>query len=137
MTPLVVCQWFTSPLWAALFTFIVVFVLWVLNCIAVEIENPFGPDPNDMDCRTLHEQMNTFLLQLMSAEQERVPTLLPGVELWNPTISQAAQAVINRTASFYKVWTHEEATDSPAPVIRSCRRASMYSSDGTSSTASV
>merc|ERR1719220_1142000 len=58
-TPLVVCQWFTSPWWAALFTFIIVFFFWVLNSIAVEIENPFGPDANDIDCHALQRQVNS------------------------------------------------------------------------------
>lgn len=122
LTPLVVCQWFTSPLWAALFTFIVVFVLWVLNSIAVEIENPFGNDANDMDCTTLHAEMNTFLLQLMSVEQHRVPLLQPGVELLSK---------VPRTASFVEAW-RGQAGVLDDDITRSCRvrRPSLSSTTG-------
>merc|ERR1719323_2625068 len=75
VTPVVVTQWFFSPFWAMFFTYITVSVFWALNCIAVEIENPFGPDPNDINCGQLQEELNHHLLQLVSPMQKRTPTL--------------------------------------------------------------
>merc|ERR550532_1098574 len=47
--PFVFNQWTKTPFWSFVFVFIQVFVLWTLNFIAVEIENPFGEDANDLD----------------------------------------------------------------------------------------
>lgn len=126
VTPLVVCQWFTSSFWAGLFTFIIVFILWVLNSIAVEIENPFGPDPNDIDCLTLHEQMNAFLLQSLSKDQRRSPHLMPGASL------AQAQDSANKPISFVKVWhdigVHQAEVESGADEVRELGEVQMVKS---------
>lgn len=76
ITPVVTCQWFSSPWYAGAFSFIIVFIFWVLNSISVEIENPFGADPNDIDCEAFHKEMNLALLQLLSPEVMRTPMLV-------------------------------------------------------------
>lgn len=40
-------QDFNDP-WG-IFTFVTVFILWVLHSISIELENPFGADANDLD----------------------------------------------------------------------------------------
>lgn len=74
-TPLVVAQWSTEPHWAFFFTFIQVFILWVLNSIAVEIENPFGHDTNDLPVESLQMEMNRHLYQIILADSAPTPTL--------------------------------------------------------------
>mmetsp|Transcript_17900 Transcript_17900/g.41739 ORF Transcript_17900/g.41739 Transcript_17900/m.41739 type:complete len:561 (+) Transcript_17900:76-1758(+) len=75
MTPVVCAHWVSTPAWCFVFAFIQVFVLWTLNLIAVEIENPFGRDANDIDASQLQQELNAFLLQLVSAKQWRTPRL--------------------------------------------------------------
>merc|ERR1712129_37974 len=86
VTPIVVTQWFFSPLWVMFFTFITVFVFWALNSIAVEIENPFGPDPNDINCGESQQELNSFLLQLVSPMQKRTPSLSDEADALSPFI---------------------------------------------------
>jgi len=76
VTPIVVSQWFLTPWWAGAFAFFQVFTLQVLNCIAVEIENPFGSDANDINCDALQDEMNVYLLQLQAPTCEKTPHLV-------------------------------------------------------------
>lgn len=73
--PFITSQWVTNCLWAVTFTLIQVLVLWSLNLVALEIENPFGKDANDMDGQRMQEEMNRHLLLLVSASTERTPRL--------------------------------------------------------------
>lgn len=75
ISPFVVSQWVYHPMWAAVFTFTQVFILWALNFIAVEIENPFGQDENDLDGRQMQVEMNKHLMVLLSPEAMRLPQL--------------------------------------------------------------
>jgi len=74
-TPLVVSQYVAAPWWGALFSFLQVFVYWSLNAIAVEIENPFGMDANDLDALGMQEELNRHLLLLVDPGTLRTPTL--------------------------------------------------------------
>jgi hypothetical protein len=73
--PFVVYPWVTLPHMAGLMAFIQVFVLWALNFIAVEIENPFGIDDNDLDVREMQKQLNSSLKLLVRPHASRSPTL--------------------------------------------------------------
>merc|ERR1719282_664079 len=75
VTPLVVSQWVTEPWWGAIFSFLQVFIYWCLNCIAVEIENPFGKDANDIDAQRMQTEINRHLLLLVEAPTKRTPHL--------------------------------------------------------------
>eukprot|EP00929_Paragymnodinium_shiwhaense_P074808 TRINITY_DN38283_c0_g1_i1.p1 TRINITY_DN38283_c0_g1~~TRINITY_DN38283_c0_g1_i1.p1 ORF type:complete len:470 (-),score=77.26 TRINITY_DN38283_c0_g1_i1:125-1534(-) len=77
VTPFVVSQWVNSMLWAFMFSFVQVMILWCLNGIAVEIENPFGLDVNDLDQQAMHHEMNESLLMLISPEANKTPRLVP------------------------------------------------------------
>ena len=50
---------------------------WSLDYIAIEIENPFGMDANDIDGCHLQEQMNRHLILLISEDASILPTLSP------------------------------------------------------------
>ncbi|CAK0818197.1 unnamed protein product [Prorocentrum cordatum] len=75
VTPFVTSSKMSDPWWACLLAFIQVFILWSLNYIAVEIEHPFGGDPNDIDSTGLQLDMNFNLLILLHPACERTPTL--------------------------------------------------------------
>mmetsp|Transcript_23908 Transcript_23908/g.67177 ORF Transcript_23908/g.67177 Transcript_23908/m.67177 type:complete len:483 (+) Transcript_23908:124-1572(+) len=76
--PLVVAPWVSELWWGVVFSFIQVFTLWTLNLIAVELENPFGTDPNDIDGESQQLIMNTHLRLLLRRETLTIPTLVDG-----------------------------------------------------------
>merc|ERR1712113_721717 len=80
--PFVISQWVTSPVWAFIFVFIQVFILWSLNFIAVEIENPYGTDANDLDGCRMQQEMNHQLLILLDPSTVRTPKLT-STAVWN------------------------------------------------------
>lgn len=75
LTPVINAQWVNSIVWSMIFTFVQVMVLWSLNSIAVEIENPFGHDPNDLDQAAMQVEMNRQLLLLIRPQAMRTPSL--------------------------------------------------------------
>merc|ERR1712113_502603 len=82
IVPFVTSQWVSNPYWAGLFVFIQVFILWSLNFIAVEIENPFGTDANDLDGCRMQQEMNHQLLILLDPSTVRTPKLT-STAVWN------------------------------------------------------
>jgi len=76
VAPIVTSQWATHAIWAALFSFIQVFVLSMLTRIATQLANPFGNDTNDIDGRVMQEEMNEFLTMVREGGPERAPKLV-------------------------------------------------------------
>mmetsp|Transcript_17007 Transcript_17007/g.53448 ORF Transcript_17007/g.53448 Transcript_17007/m.53448 type:complete len:505 (+) Transcript_17007:147-1661(+) len=104
LAPFVFTQWVPHPAWAFLFVFIQVFVLWSLNYIAVEIENPYGHDDNDLDGNDMQREMNRRLLLLLRPSASRAPGLSQGA-LWesNPS-AEVALRLASRRNSFTSAW---------------------------------
>lgn len=75
MTPIVITAWVDSATSAGCFCFVQVFILWALNTIAEEIEQPFGVDSNDLDAEFMQEEMNRHLSLLVTTEGIRTPKL--------------------------------------------------------------
>lgn len=108
IVPFVVSQWIQYPWWAAVFSFIQVFTFWTLNLIAIELENPFGTDPNDIDGAQMQFEMNNHLRLLIRKETLSTPFLVPD------GVSQrllAARAICEEDLSedlvvstFHEVW---------------------------------
>lgn len=73
--PFIVSQWVHQPWWAGIFAFMQVFTLWSLNFIAIELENPFGADPNDLDGARLQKDMNNHLRLLLKPATQKTPSL--------------------------------------------------------------
>jgi hypothetical protein len=88
-----------------------VFILWSLNFIAVEIENPFGMDENDLDAAHMQNEMNQHLRVLLKPEVIKSPHLNSRV------------ADCNVTKSFIECWN--ETPDTPEALERSASAASM------------
>lgn len=74
MTPIVVATSATHTMWSGIFSFFSVFILWCLNAIAVEIENPFGMDANDIDAGAMQLELNKHLSLLLDNGTQRTPT---------------------------------------------------------------
>merc|ERR1712096_552819 len=73
ITPCVVCMWTDRWYWTAVFTWSSVFGMWSINCIATEIENPFGDDVNDLPTRQIQMQVNRDLLVLLDRRSSHPP----------------------------------------------------------------
>uniref|UniRef100_A0A7S0BCW3 Bestrophin homolog n=1 Tax=Pyrodinium bahamense TaxID=73915 RepID=A0A7S0BCW3_9DINO len=77
LTPIVMCNW-TGIVWScALFTFVSVLCMVGLDLIAIELENPFGDDPNDLPVWEMQNVFNRDLVMLVDPLVWTVPKLLP------------------------------------------------------------
>jgi len=115
--PFVVSQWVTDPFWGFVFSFTQIFILWALNFIAVELENPFGMDANDIDGKEMQQEMNEHLLLLMRPGTQRTPILSDKVQdLSSPLTHNLADDSVLKQKSFCDVW-HSMA-NGPEPVAR-------------------
>merc|ERR1712176_51965 len=75
MVPFIISQWVTKYWWAGIFSLILVFSLWSLQFIAIELEQPFGRDPNDIDGARMQLDFNAHIRQLLHPETLRTPGL--------------------------------------------------------------
>lgn len=109
IVPCVTTQWTTSPFWASVFVFIQVFILWALNFIAVEIENPFGTDENDLNGRYMQHEMNRQLTLLLEPSTTRVPKLRDGYTIMEDDVGQRAMR-LRQDKSFVDIWAEIDAS---------------------------
>lgn len=133
LTPFVMVQWVNSIWWAPIFSFIQVFILHSLNCTALEIENPFGHDANDLDESHMQIEMNKQLILLLLPGTQRTPVLsseglaiIQRAKTGNP--QQGAQQLSHKINSFSCTWQEIETRQSKVS------RASLRASDQTAST---
>lgn len=63
--PCVMAMLIRNVVWAAVFTFVPIFGVFSLNFIAMELENPFGQDENDLPLAHFQAEMNSSLLMLL------------------------------------------------------------------------
>jgi len=63
----------SHPALAGLAAFIVVFSFWGVNYIAVELENPYGADANDLPLLEMQDNLNRSLLCMLSTKATRPP----------------------------------------------------------------
>jgi len=101
IVPFICSQWVTKPWFAALFCFIQVFTLWTLNLIAVELENPFGSDANDIDGEAMHDAFNNALRLLVKSSTKAVPTLSTGTS--QSELMDKIQKGYDATSSFKSI----------------------------------
>jgi len=72
-TPLIAAILLQSTTWAVAITFISVLGFWGTNYIAVEIESPFGDDPNDLPLVSIQQDFNASLWILLERQSQDVP----------------------------------------------------------------
>lgn len=75
LTLMLMCNWcivslfcavaFASMISAALISFMVMMGFWSVNYIAVELEEPFGSDPNDLPLQDMQKDLNRSLIGLL------------------------------------------------------------------------
>lgn len=136
--PFVFSQWVTEPVWAFLFVFIQVFVLWSLNFIAVEIENPFGNDKNDLDGVHMQAELNRHLLMLLSPTTLKIPKLSDKAVWTEDDSLELAPTIVSKHACFLDIWgiKREGGLADDLQIARKetiqerVRRQSLSSSDG-------
>eukprot|EP00931_Biecheleriopsis_adriatica_P046307 TRINITY_DN26583_c0_g1_i1.p1 TRINITY_DN26583_c0_g1~~TRINITY_DN26583_c0_g1_i1.p1 ORF type:complete len:487 (-),score=67.92 TRINITY_DN26583_c0_g1_i1:177-1637(-) len=63
-----------NPLWAGLICFVVTLSYWSINYIAVELEMPYGQDPNDLPLPEMQHDMNRSLLSLRTPHAQHRPS---------------------------------------------------------------
>eukprot|EP00929_Paragymnodinium_shiwhaense_P078589 TRINITY_DN40757_c0_g1_i2.p1 TRINITY_DN40757_c0_g1~~TRINITY_DN40757_c0_g1_i2.p1 ORF type:complete len:624 (+),score=88.57 TRINITY_DN40757_c0_g1_i2:106-1977(+) len=103
MNPLITIYWVSSPIWAAVLSFVQVFILWTLHLISVEIQNPFGTDANDLDQVGLHLEMNQHLLLLLKPSTLTTPTLSKQAIIEEDVWMDMRNSDLH--GSFEEVWT--------------------------------
>jgi predicted membrane chloride channel (bestrophin family) len=74
LTPMIMASLIKSKVLCAIFTFIPVFGMFSLNFIAMELENPFGIDDNDLPLPHFQEEMNSCLLMLLHDNTDMIST---------------------------------------------------------------
>mmetsp|Transcript_30990 Transcript_30990/g.71977 ORF Transcript_30990/g.71977 Transcript_30990/m.71977 type:complete len:382 (+) Transcript_30990:65-1210(+) len=104
ITPVMICSETQNTFLACLFSFLVVFIFWGLYAIAIELENPFGDDPNDLDGADILREMNSKLLMLfVSPAAKAVPSLLPGV-----STEQLDQQALECRVPLHQLWSKQK-----------------------------
>jgi len=59
--------------WAGILSFIVTFSFWSINYIAVELEQPFGDDANDLPLHEMQANLNQSLKRLLHQRAQQAP----------------------------------------------------------------
>merc|ERR1719359_2043158 len=62
-----------SPAWASFLSFSVVISFWSLNFIALELEDPFGDDANDLPMKDMQTDLNLSLKELLTPQALKAP----------------------------------------------------------------
>lgn len=75
VTPLLASQLIESLPIAGVLCFFVTFSFWCLIYIALEIDQPFGEDANDLPLREMQRDFNQSMLNLMHPLAQKVPTI--------------------------------------------------------------
>lgn len=65
LTPMMMSVVIQSKILAGIFTFLPIFGMASLNLTAIQLENPFGTDDNDLPLAHFQEEMNSCLLMLL------------------------------------------------------------------------
>eukprot|EP00928_Gymnodinium_smaydae_P087800 TRINITY_DN71_c0_g3_i1.p1 TRINITY_DN71_c0_g3~~TRINITY_DN71_c0_g3_i1.p1 ORF type:complete len:553 (-),score=28.00 TRINITY_DN71_c0_g3_i1:180-1796(-) len=84
-TPVLASQFMSSATCAAIVSFVVISAYWSPLYIALEIDQPFGADANDLPVKMLQADMNDSLLQLLHPMARSVP----GFRMTRASLSKA------------------------------------------------
>jgi len=74
VTPVFLASWLPIP-YAAILSFVLVFVIWSLHLVAAELENPFERDVNDLNMHEIQMKLNGWLADLSSEMAQNLPRL--------------------------------------------------------------
>lgn len=76
ISPIVISMGADDPVYCFVLTFISIVCMKGIDMIAIELENPFGDDPNDLPIATMHAAVNRDLTLLVNPETWTIPQLL-------------------------------------------------------------
>lgn len=62
-----------SRAWAGLLSFAVIISFWSMNFIALELEDPFGDDPNDLPLEDMQRELNHSIVAMMKGPATTLP----------------------------------------------------------------
>jgi len=104
-TPLLASQVMQSTAAAAVVCFFVTFAFWCLIYIALEIDQPFGEDDNDLPLREMQRDFNQSLLRLMHPLAQKVPGYQAptGRHLFKTSLSSSDNILLRASNSFEMV----------------------------------
>ncbi|CAE6968191.1 unnamed protein product [Symbiodinium sp. CCMP2592] len=74
VTPMLASLVIQSWWWAAIMSFLVTGSFWTLMHIAMEIDQPFGADANDLPIKAMMKDYNRSLLSLLNSATQKSPT---------------------------------------------------------------
>jgi len=74
VTPMLASLVIESWWWAAIMSFLVTGSFWTLMHIAMEIDQPFGADANDLPIKAMMKDYNRSLLSLLNSATQKSPT---------------------------------------------------------------
>lgn len=116
-TPVVISSFLTNKPLAAIATFVPVFAVASINYIAMQLENPYGQDDNDLPINLFQVEMDSSLLTLLHPMADHISSTSPKAERDFETL--------------VKLVRREEivANDQDARSQRQSRRASIISVD--------
>merc|ERR1712072_840406 len=77
LTPLIMCSQIKGKIMAVVTTFVPIIGMFTLNFIAVELENPFGTDANDLPMEHFQDEMNLCLLMLLHHNTDMISWVSP------------------------------------------------------------
>lgn len=88
-TPLIACQVIESAYAAGVVCFFVTLSFWCLIYIALELDQPFGDDDNDLPVREIQRDFNQSLLNLLDPLAQTVPIYHVSGGAWLATVSKS------------------------------------------------
>lgn len=106
ITPLVMSSWTTSHAGLVIFTFSLVFLMWVLHLVPGELENPFQVSVNGLDTESLQAVMNQTLTALIGLPMEYGPKLKKGITSQECHDRLASPAGVGMARVAYPTVTH-------------------------------
>mmetsp|Transcript_42637 Transcript_42637/g.76457 ORF Transcript_42637/g.76457 Transcript_42637/m.76457 type:complete len:526 (-) Transcript_42637:123-1700(-) len=77
LTPMILTTAIKSKVLAACIVFVPIFAMYSLDFIAIELENPFGVDTNDLPLEHFQSEMNNCLLMLLHTNTDLIATTSP------------------------------------------------------------
>jgi len=81
MTPVMMSCIVQSKIMCGFFTFMPTFGLYCLNFVAIELEDPFGTDDNDLPLQNFQAEMNNCLMMLLHPNTDMVATISDRCEM--------------------------------------------------------
>ena len=112
VTPIVVSSWAEQVGWGTLFSFVLVFVVWSMHVLALELENPYGADANDLDMGEIQCDLNRHLVAALAHGHEKAELVVGADEAFHRVKAQyrrrVSASVISPTllSSFSSIGLH-------------------------------